>query len=140
MKNEIAQTLAQATQTLKDTVAQAFGEIKANLDEKLGILATVKKDLAVAYDDLAEIDEIMSDFTSEMTDMCEEVNGDIIMLEDLLYNLDPEYFEEICAEEDTEEEDTEEEDTEEEDTDTNESDFGVAQETEDEDEETETED
>lgn len=129
MKNEIAQTLAQATQTLKDTVAQAFGEIKGRINEKLGILATIKQDLTLAYDDLSEINEVMTDFASEMTDMCEEVDNDIISLEELLYDINPDYFDEDFDNK-VEEEVVEEEDT-------NESDFGVAQETEDEDTETE---
>lgn len=88
----LANKISNAVNELKETIKSAVAEIKQNITENLGMLASVKQNLSNSYSELETIFGVADDLSIEMEMLAEDVDKSLDELGGVLEIISPEEF------------------------------------------------
>ena len=107
--------IAQARDMLAQAIENAVGEMQAKVSAQLSTLREIKQGLKASREEMVALENVVSEFGNAMVITSEDIADKVMDIDDVLYVISPEDYEDEDYEEDEDfEEDYEDEEEEEE--------------------------
>jgi hypothetical protein len=102
--------IAQARDMLAQAIENAVGEMQAKVSAQLSTLREIKQGLKASREEMVELENVVSEFGNAMVITSEDIADKVMDIDDVLYVISPEDYEDEDYEEDEDFEEDYEED------------------------------